>query len=157
MKDFFELYELLSLKNAQIAMDKLSKNLDDYKDTIVSTNEITRKAKFTPDPNTYSKALAAKTKTGRISAAIHIKRNQFKGILISKLLTPDITKAEISGGNECFILISAYLPADENSKATFSGLANTINKIEPNKKIIVSSDTNSRSSLWNDEEINQRG
>lgn len=134
----------INLRNARIAMDKLTKNLEDYKDAIVSTNEITRKANFIPNLNSLSKALAVKTKTGRTRAAIYIKGDEFKRILITQLSTPDIAMAEITGDNECFILISAYLPPDGNYQMTLSSLANAINKIEPDKKIIICSDTNSK-------------
>ena len=55
------------------------------------------------------------------------------------------------------MLVSAYLPPDKDYDRALAELEHAVRNIGNNKKILICSDTNSRSPLWSDKELNQRG
>lgn len=137
------------------ACDILGKNLGKHKNAIVSINE----------PPTDLKPIVGlgtpffrKSENKPTRAAVYIKGNQFKGILLSHLSTPDLTVVNITGSCSTFTVISAYLPPyDSEYQKHLSELQLAISSMRPDEKIIICSDSNARNTLWSDEITNRRG
>ena len=144
----------VNIRKRIAACERLSYNLRGYENAIVSVNET---MKNVCNIETFQAPLFCKEPHRTTRAAVYIKGEMFRGILISHLSTPDVAVIDVTGGKLNFVLISAYLPPDENYGKTLAELENAVRGIENNKKIFICTDTNSRSPLWNDKELNKRG
>ena len=144
----------VNLRKCFAAVNRLDYNLRDHENAIVSVNENTKNVCKIKNfkPPLFVKEIHRETR-----AAVYIKGEKFKGILVSQLSTPDVAVVDITGGKLNFVLISAYLPPDQNYDRALAELEHVIRNIESNKKVFICSDTNSRSPLWGDKELNSRG
>lgn len=146
----------VNLRKRPIAAQRLSDNLHalNVHDAIVSINETT---KFISNIETFNPPLFSQCSGRETRAAVYIKGDRFKGILVAHLSTPDVAVVDITSSNLNFVLISAYLPPNKDYKRALEELEIALRNIAPDKKILVCSDTNSRSTFWGDRETNDRG
>ena len=84
----------VNLRKCFPASERLNYNLKDHKDAIVSVNENTKNVCniATFNPPIYSTEANRQTR-----AAVYIKGEAFKGILVSQLSTPDVAVVDITG------------------------------------------------------------
>lgn len=150
----------INLGKRDLACDiKLPENLKGIKNAIVSTNESKSKVSRI---DTLNPPIFYREPNRRTRAAVYIKGDQIKSTLVTHISSPDIAVVNIQKGRTEFVLISAYLPPDgpevkSEYKRALDELQDAISKIKPNKKIMICSDTNSRSTLWKDRLTNNRG
>ena len=145
----------VNIRKSFAACHRLSENLKHIEDAIVSVNETTLLIK-TDNIATFNTPLFCKIPLRRTRAAIYIKGEKYKGILIAHLSTPDVAVANITGNGLDLVLISAYLPPSEEYERALQELTFAVQKLR-DKKVIICSDTNSRSPFWNDIVLNARG
>ena len=144
----------INLRKAINACKKLTDNLKNTKNAIVSVNENRLNV---ASIDTFNAPLYIKSTNRMTRASIYIKGNDYKGTLISQLSTPDVAVADITGNGINFVIISAYLPPNEDYERALNELQHAINNIDKDKNILICSDTNSRSTYWNDKITNKRG
>lgn len=150
----------INLRKSTNACLLLQKNLESIDDAIISTNEPKTKV---PKIDTINYPLFCKDNNRSTRAAVYIKGDKIKGTLIAQASSPDVAVIDVKSCDGDFILISAYLPPDEpksvNSehKRALNELYYALSTIQSDKRIIICSDTNSRSSVWNDKLTNARG
>ena len=143
----------VNIRKMLAASNRISENLKDIGNAIVSVNETTLKVN---NIESFHPPLFCADALRRTRAAIYIKGEKFKGILIARLSTPDIAVVNITGNGLDVVIISAYLPPNEDYDRSIHELDFAIKNLKE-KKIIVCSDTNSRSPFWGDTELNKRG
>lgn len=94
----------------------------------------------------------------RCRAAIGIKGKKLNAILLSQYSSPDLVVLDLNFNGTRFIIISAYLPPNEHFDESLAFLDDVIQKIKiKNLPILICSDTNARSNMWNDNLTNERG
>lgn len=155
-KDMIKKIEIfhINLRKAINACKKLAENLVNIKNAIISVNENRINVGRI---ETFNAPLYTKTKDRITRAAVYIKGNLYRGTLIAQLSTPDVAVVDVVGNGVNFIVISAYLPPNEDYKRALNELQFAINNINDEKKILICSDTNSRSTFWSDKITNDRG
>lgn len=137
------------------ACDILGKNLRKFENAIISVNEPPLKLKLTTELNS---PFSRNSNNRRTRAAVYIKGNQYKGILLEHLSSPDVAVVNVSVGSSNFIVISAYLPPYDNEyQQHLSELQFAISGIGSEEKVIICTDSNARNTLWNDVLTNRRG
>ena len=132
---------------------RLTENLKDINDAIVSINETDVKIS---NIETFYPPLYSAMSNRRTRAAVYIKGDVYKGILIADLSTPDVAVVNVTGMGADFVIISAYLPPSGEYERALHELDRAVKELT-NRRIIICSDTNSRSTFWNDRENNNRG
>ena len=146
----------VNLRKSPAAAQRLCDNLAEWNihDAIVSVNENT---KFVSNIETFNAPLFSQCTGRETRAAVYIKGVQYKGILVSHLSTPDVAVVDVTSSNLNFVLISAYLPPNKDYQRALRELENALQNIDTDKKVLICSDTNSRSSFWKDHDTNDRG
>lgn len=145
----------LNLGKRTNACDILGRNLRKYKNAVISINEPPLNLKINP---ALSSPFCRNSNNRRTRAAVYLKGDQYKGILLDHLSTPDVAVVSVSGEGFKFTVISAYLPPyDDEYQQHLSELQFAIDGIEANEKLIICTDSNARNTLWSDVLTNRRG
>lgn len=133
----------------------LAKNLVKHRNAIISINELPNNFAFITG---LTSIFFCRLDSRNTRAAVCIKGDQYKGILLEHLSSPDVAVVNVTGCDSRFTVISAYLPPYDNEyQKHLSELQFAISNLGSEEKIIVCTDSNARNTLWNDVDTNRRG
>lgn len=150
----------LNVRKSHTPCKSIRQDLSNFRNVILGLNEprFSLKTQNITDMDIFDKVFCFTKQGVRSRAALCMKGDKLNGTLLSQFSCPDICTVDVNYNGNHLIIISAYLPPDENYNSRLDLLNETTQKLRNlNKPVIVITDSNSRSTMWNDILTNERG
>lgn len=143
----------LNVRKSHQPTHMICDDLKQYENAVLSVNEPTYNKKSTKikGMDIFDKIFYSKLTNVQTRAALCTRGKHITGILISQFSNPDLATVLLNYNGHKFYCISAYLPPDEHHASKLEKLNEAYHNLnQTGLPILILSDTNARSTLWND-------